>query len=440
MFFRLLCLSWCVVTVTSFGGVGSRQCSAKDELNDAISSGGAFDLTAHRGVILTSGQTSTKFTLQSGALQETEVLKPVFSASKLVSSILINRIAEEEGSQLDLDAPVSSYVSWWTADPQDARSGVTLRHMLSMTSGFGSDPSGDHGPPTCELQYMVPCVDDAMGLVAATGSSCTELKGFGCDFDLSNFDPVTPKGTFVATVCPASCGVCENRMTQESCSKDLYEKQFGNIAKGMFGSFPNVDPADVKPGSHFTYGESNWVMAIHAVEKATGQTWNALFKKYLTNPLNLATSCSFPDVPLIDGGAMLECSSAEYSKIVAAYFRGEIVKQITMDEMEKPQTKIMGADLPMDNRQPPVTDGAGVAHYGLGMWRACTDESCAESYGHSIGADGVNPIIDRVGGYWALVFREGGMFQGKPYGMIATMNAMSTVVSNLRKVYRTCQL
>ena len=173
-------------------------------------------------------------------------------------------------------------------------------------------------------------------------------------------------------------------------------------------------------------------MAVHTVEKATGQTWNALFKKYLANPLNLATSCSFPDVPLIDGGSMLECSSADLSKIVAAYFGGEIVKQNTMNEMEKPQTKIIGAEIPM------LSTSGG--HYGLGMWWACTDESCSENYVHSIGADGVAPIIDRVGGYWALIFREGGMFLGQPPGQVATCKAMPTVISSLRKVYRTCQL
>ena len=34
------------------------------------------------------------------------------------------------------------YVPWWTRDPADAKSNVTLRHLLSFTSGFGGGAPG----------------------------------------------------------------------------------------------------------------------------------------------------------------------------------------------------------------------------------------------------------------------------------------------------------
>jgi hypothetical protein len=37
------------------------------------------------------------------------------------------------------DDKVNKYVKWWTKDPQDKRSKVTLRHLLSFTSGFTDD-------------------------------------------------------------------------------------------------------------------------------------------------------------------------------------------------------------------------------------------------------------------------------------------------------------
>ena len=44
--------------------------------------------------------------------------------------------AVEEGF-LSLDDLASSHLEYWTVDPEDARSRVTLRHLLSFTSGMG---------------------------------------------------------------------------------------------------------------------------------------------------------------------------------------------------------------------------------------------------------------------------------------------------------------
>lgn len=429
-------LSFGILQVLSFGGRLPSQCGPKDKLVEAIAAGGTFDLTPVKGVVLMSGQDSTKLTIQKGALQPTDVLSPVWSASKLVTSILINKLVESSVAGLELDAPISKYIDWWTKDAEDPRSKVTMRHLLSQTSGFGSDVFGEHGPATCEVEYQMPCLDDAMGALAAAGSSCDALKNFGCEFDLSTVNKAAPAGTTVAQMCPVSCGSCSGRKNQETCSKYLYENQFGNLAKGMMGTYPGLAADDVTAGSHFAYGESHFVLAVYAVEQTTGEKWIDLFKQHLTEPLQLDDSCAFPDVPTIDGGAMLRCSATDLSKILAAYYSGKIVASDTMADMEASQIEALGAKIPQENYKETVTD-----HYGLGMWRICPKQGCSgKDLVHSIGVDGVMPIIDREGGYWALIFREGGVFSGNLPGLTASMRASEFVVDQLRQVYKTCQL
>lgn len=47
-----------------------------------------------------------------------------------------------DGTIKSLDDPIHQYIDWWTADPKDNRSYVTLNHLLSFTSGFGGGAPG----------------------------------------------------------------------------------------------------------------------------------------------------------------------------------------------------------------------------------------------------------------------------------------------------------
>merc|ERR1719313_2530960 len=60
-----------------------------------------------------------------------------------------------DGTIKSLDDPAHKYVTWWTSDPKDKRSRVTLRHLLSFTSGFGG------GAPGLAGQTVKDNVDDA---------------------------------------------------------------------------------------------------------------------------------------------------------------------------------------------------------------------------------------------------------------------------------------
>ena len=59
----------------------------------------------------------------------------LFSATKWIAGVTIMAAVEE--GHLTLDASPSQFVDYWTTDPADARSRVTLRALLSFTSGFG---------------------------------------------------------------------------------------------------------------------------------------------------------------------------------------------------------------------------------------------------------------------------------------------------------------
>ena len=59
---------------------------------------------------------------------------PIYSATKWVSGVALLRAAEEYN--IPMDAYAHQYLKWWTSDPVDSRSEVTLRSLLGFTSGF----------------------------------------------------------------------------------------------------------------------------------------------------------------------------------------------------------------------------------------------------------------------------------------------------------------
>lgn len=62
------------------------------------------------------------------------------SASKWFSSATILRLVEAD--ILSLENHPQEFIPWWTADPNDARSQITLAQLLSFTSGFRVEPAG----------------------------------------------------------------------------------------------------------------------------------------------------------------------------------------------------------------------------------------------------------------------------------------------------------
>lgn len=72
----------------------------------------------------------------------------------------------DDGTIESLDAKASDVVPWWTKDASDNRSAVTLRHLLSFTSGFGT------GKPGSEGGGNKTCMDDPTPPRATTYEAC----------------------------------------------------------------------------------------------------------------------------------------------------------------------------------------------------------------------------------------------------------------------------
>ncbi|MEE2785779.1 MAG: serine hydrolase [Myxococcota bacterium] len=79
------------------------------------------------------------------------VVTPLASASKWLTAILAMKLVEAGVMSLD-DTP-QTYLDWWSRNGNDDRSRVTLRQLLSFTSGFvGGTGLGNEGG--------IPCVED----------------------------------------------------------------------------------------------------------------------------------------------------------------------------------------------------------------------------------------------------------------------------------------
>jgi len=100
---------------------------------------GAFGL-GHTYTIVGNASSDSLFELQRGTLVKRDKRIPLMSASKFVAATVINSAAHRthvDGKPiLTLETKVSEYFSWWTTDPADHRSHITLRDLLHFRSGL----------------------------------------------------------------------------------------------------------------------------------------------------------------------------------------------------------------------------------------------------------------------------------------------------------------
>ena len=60
----------------------------------------------------------------------------IWSATKITTAAAIGAAVAE--GYLGWDDRVHQHIDWWTSDEADGRSHVTLKHLLSLSSGFGA--------------------------------------------------------------------------------------------------------------------------------------------------------------------------------------------------------------------------------------------------------------------------------------------------------------
>ena len=87
------------------------------------------------------------FNHSKGGVTE-DTAQQIWSSTKWITGAAIMR--EVEMGNLNLDAPISNQLPYWPVDPNDSRSGLTLRHLLGFASGY-TDITQSTG-------YLVPLV------------------------------------------------------------------------------------------------------------------------------------------------------------------------------------------------------------------------------------------------------------------------------------------
>lgn len=98
------------------------------------------------------------------------------SASKMPAMTAVLGVVADSTYNLGLDDLVSKHLTYWTKDPSDARSAVTLRHLLSFTSGFFSNSAGGdvacvNGSPFISFDACVKQVYEKGAFIYKAGST-----------------------------------------------------------------------------------------------------------------------------------------------------------------------------------------------------------------------------------------------------------------------------
>ena len=286
---------------------------------------------AERGelVVLIGDQSGVRFTHEKGATSDQ--VFPIASASKLLTAILTLKLVEEGAVSL-ADHP-QQHLDWWTDDPSDPRSRVTLAQLLSFTSGFSGGPGlgADEG---------IPCVEDG-------------------------------------------------ETTLDACARAIYTDNF-----------------TFEPGSNYFYGPAHMQIAAAMITAATGERWNALFRRLIYRPLELSvTSYPTPSLtnPRAGGGAV--SNADDYGRILSALSAGTLLSAESVSELTRDHTPAESVTL---TSVPDTSTQAGQWHYALGCWRECSDTpysaSCDEpGIISSPGAFGFYPWLDQETGYWGVI-------------------------------------
>jgi CubicO group peptidase (beta-lactamase class C family) len=86
----------------------------------------------------------------TGRAVDGDTLFVVFSCSKGVAATALHILASR--GQIDYDAPVATY---WPEFAQNGKEAVTVRHVLTHTSGLHAVPAGITRAQMCDWEYMV---------------------------------------------------------------------------------------------------------------------------------------------------------------------------------------------------------------------------------------------------------------------------------------------
>ena len=177
------------------------------------------------------------------------------------------------------------------------------------------------------------------------------------------------------------------RSTTLECGQQMYEQFF-----------------TYEPGVSFHYGPAHMHVAALMAQEATGKTWAELLEREVVTPLGLSAQTRYTMAseqnPRIAGG--ISMTGEDYAKFLRAQLAGEYLAG-SFDKMSRDHTPS-----PVKIAHSPLTRAGFEWHYGLGMWRECSEPTftsgcAARTIVSSPGAYGFYPWIDRDRKYWAVM-------------------------------------
>jgi hypothetical protein len=128
--------------VSSTNGYAAPQADAWAPVREGVEAWAALNLDA-RFSINAGDETGAKFKwITKDGFTERTVMSGA-SLSKWPSAVMISGLVND--GIMSYDDPANKYLDWWSKDPRDSRSKITLRQLLSFTSGYSDDESSGCG-------------------------------------------------------------------------------------------------------------------------------------------------------------------------------------------------------------------------------------------------------------------------------------------------------
>ena len=248
----------------------------------------------------------------------------------------------QDGTIESLDDPLGKYLSWWTKNETDLRSTVTMRMLLSFTSGFGGGHPGEEMNTRQAREWR------------ARNSPVQNVYLDACD--------------------ATSGDVVE-------CAKSIYE----NVK--LIGT----------PGKVYSYNSNHLQIAAALAVEVSGLKIHDFIDKYLLKPFNMTESYYYGE-GCPDFGGDLVTTGADYEKFLHGILSYKPLSQDLVDESEKDYTPFL------DDYYTLYGD-YGFGHFLLcfDSYNGFTKE-CKDARVHmDPGAFGFIPYIDRKNGYYLEV-------------------------------------
>lgn len=260
--------------------------------------------------------------------------------------------AVADGTVESLDSPAHRYVPWWTADPADRRSRVTLRHLLSFTSGFGDGHPGD----------------DARAAAAPRAERRRRAR--------RTFRGAQRVGL------NASC-IDDAGADPDACARTIYEDIGGPMGVNMTG----------EPGTVYSYNSFHLQLAAAMVTRASGLTMQQVIEKYLVGPYKMSnTSCKGTNPQL---AGCFVTTGDDYANFLAGVLGYTVLPKEIVEASERDYTTFQSQYYTL------------YGDYGFGHFLSCFDsvegftEECRRARVHiDPGAFGFMPMIDRRYNYY----------------------------------------